>query len=313
MGKRYFESILQHEAINSGRLQPILQTNGVLLDDEWADLLCSANVEVGVSLDGPQSVNDAGRPDRKGRSSYDRTIAAIKRLQSRNVDVGVLSVINPDFNGEDIFRHHIDLGIKNMDFLLPMHCWSTIDRSSYSQVSITKYLTEAFLAWYINDDPNIKIRLFWTIVRRIAGRHEGYFPLGADRWHEFAVLEPDGTVSMLEELSELDRHLGTSFYSTGLNINDNSLDEIESRIDYFWASISADSRPSKCLNCDVNTICNSGNYATRYDGLTFDNPGLHCDTLYSISKLANDLWRHNGFDAPNVHNKLEGAKYAFTT
>lgn len=313
MGKRYFTSVLQHESIKNGRLLPILQTNGVLLDDEWADLLCSANVEVGISLDGPQATNDAGRPDVKGRSTYHKTISAIKRLQQRNMDVGVLSVINPDFNGEDIFRHHVDLGVKNMDFLLPMHCWSTVDNSSYSQTSITKYLTEAFLAWYVNDDPSVKVRLFWTIVRRIAGTHEGYFPLGADRWNEFAVLEPDGMVSMLEELSEIDRHLGTSFYSTGMNIYHNSLDEIETQIETFWSNISSKNRPTKCLSCDMNGICNSGNYASRYNGLNFDNPGLHCETLYSISDLANSLWMRNGLTPSPTTKRAEGEKYVFTT
>src|ERR1700733_1740653 len=35
-----------------------LQTNGLLVDDQWCDVLLENKVEVGVSLDGPASIHD---------------------------------------------------------------------------------------------------------------------------------------------------------------------------------------------------------------------------------------------------------------
>ena len=59
-----------------------LQTNGVLVDDGWIELFERYQVSAGVSLDGPPAVNDLHRLDLKGRSSYDRTVAGLRRMQA---------------------------------------------------------------------------------------------------------------------------------------------------------------------------------------------------------------------------------------
>ena len=58
-----------------------LQTNGVLVDDEWISLFERHKVSVGVSLDGTRGINDQHRLDFRGRSSYDRTVAGLRRIQ----------------------------------------------------------------------------------------------------------------------------------------------------------------------------------------------------------------------------------------
>ena len=55
-------------------------TNGTLLDDEKIAFFKTNNIYVSVSFDGPSDVQDANRPFRNGKGSYDRVSANIARL-----------------------------------------------------------------------------------------------------------------------------------------------------------------------------------------------------------------------------------------
>ncbi|WCR54297.1 MAG: Anaerobic sulfatase-maturating enzyme [Wolbachia endosymbiont of Ctenocephalides orientis wCori] len=43
-----------------------LQTNAMLVSNEWIDLFHKHNIKIGVSLDGPKEYNDVNRLDHKG-------------------------------------------------------------------------------------------------------------------------------------------------------------------------------------------------------------------------------------------------------
>jgi uncharacterized protein len=71
-----------------------LQTNGVLLDDEWAAFLAANGYLVGLSLDGPRELHDAYRHDRGGHPVFERVLAAARRLQQHGAQFNVLCTIN---------------------------------------------------------------------------------------------------------------------------------------------------------------------------------------------------------------------------
>ena len=59
------------------------QTNGMLIDDAWCDLLIEEDVGVGVSIDGPKHLHDRNRLTRSGQGTFDRTIAGVRQLRQR--------------------------------------------------------------------------------------------------------------------------------------------------------------------------------------------------------------------------------------
>ena len=60
------------------RVENTLQTNGVLLDDEWCEFLAENEFLVGLSIDGPRELHDAYRHDKAGNSVFDRVVAAAR-------------------------------------------------------------------------------------------------------------------------------------------------------------------------------------------------------------------------------------------
>lgn len=63
-------------------LQHAIQTNGMLIDDDWCALFKRHAMRVGVSLDGPASLHDLHRRTRKGHGTHAaamRGVAALKR------------------------------------------------------------------------------------------------------------------------------------------------------------------------------------------------------------------------------------------
>ncbi len=71
-----------------------IQTNGLLLDDEFCRFFRDMNVQVGVSLDGPQGIHDQMRVDSKGEGTYVAVIEKIYLLEKHQVPVGFNAVIS---------------------------------------------------------------------------------------------------------------------------------------------------------------------------------------------------------------------------
>jgi uncharacterized protein len=71
-----------------------MQTNGTLIDDEWAAFLKANNFLVGVSIDGPRAMHDAFRVTKKGEGSFDDVIRGWNILRKHDVDVNILCTIN---------------------------------------------------------------------------------------------------------------------------------------------------------------------------------------------------------------------------
>jgi uncharacterized protein len=92
------------------RVHHTIQTNGTLIDDEWAAFLEQHGYLVGLSVDGPRELHDAYRKDKKGKGSFDDVMRAWRILREHDVDVNVLCTIhaaNGD-RGVDVYRFFRD-------------------------------------------------------------------------------------------------------------------------------------------------------------------------------------------------------------
>lgn len=76
------------------RILHTIQTNGTLIDDEWAVFLKQNGYLVGLSIDGPRDVHDAFRVTKRGQGSFDDVIRGWNILRRHGVDVNVLCTVH---------------------------------------------------------------------------------------------------------------------------------------------------------------------------------------------------------------------------
>jgi uncharacterized protein len=75
------------------KIEHSFQTNGILINDAWCDLIENWNVGVGVSIDGPKHIHDSARKTRAGNGTFDKAAAGLRCLQRRSIPFYVISVL----------------------------------------------------------------------------------------------------------------------------------------------------------------------------------------------------------------------------
>jgi uncharacterized protein len=73
-----------------------VQTNGMLINDDWCRLFRDFGFEVGVSIDGPASVHDRHRRTRRGAGTHQRALAGVAALRRNGLPFGVISVVTAE-------------------------------------------------------------------------------------------------------------------------------------------------------------------------------------------------------------------------
>lgn len=85
---------LQRKYSDGRRIHNGLQTNGTLLDDEWCQFLSEEDFLVGLSIDGPQQLNDRYRVDKHGRNTFDDVMRGLGFLKKHGTAFNTLTVVS---------------------------------------------------------------------------------------------------------------------------------------------------------------------------------------------------------------------------
>jgi serine-type anaerobic sulfatase-maturating enzyme len=71
-----------------------IQTNGTLLDDDWAAFFRQYGFLVGLSIDGPAEIHDTYRVDKGGKGSFGRVMNGLAALQRHGVEWNALTTVH---------------------------------------------------------------------------------------------------------------------------------------------------------------------------------------------------------------------------
>jgi uncharacterized protein len=122
-GLEFFRKVvaLQRKYAKPGqRIENDLQTNGTLLDEDWAKFLKEHRFLVGLSIDGPREIHDRYRITKQGAPTFDQVYAAAKLLQRFGVRFNTLTCVNR-FNASrplDVYRFlRRELGSTYLQFI----------------------------------------------------------------------------------------------------------------------------------------------------------------------------------------------------
>lgn len=121
-----------------------LQTNGYLVDKEWAEFFHENNFLVGVSLDGYRDLHNWLRLDAAQEGTYDRVMHAIELLRAAQVDFNVLTVLTAQLAKHPqkvykFYRQH------KLDYVQLIPCLPGFDDEEGDEFSLTP---EAFASFY---------------------------------------------------------------------------------------------------------------------------------------------------------------------
>ena len=254
-GLKFFEKLveLQKQYGRGGQsVSNALQTNAVLLDKNWCDLFQAYNWLLGVSLDGPEEMNDRYRFNKEGRGTWKRVMESVELLQENSVEFNVLCVLskaNVD-RPKELYRFYRSLGIDNLQFIplaefdgegnpLPF----TISAGQYG-----RFLCELFDQWW-PDRRKVRIRFFDNIAEALAGQKPGSCTMH-ETCDSYVVVEYNGDVYPCDFFVEGAWKLG--------NIMLDSWSEIARRTRrYSFASKKTLAHP-ECQVCEYQSICHGG-------------------------------------------------------
>ena len=76
------------------RIENDLQTNGTLLDENWARFLKESRFLVGLSVDGPGDVHDRLRVSKRGKPTFDQVMAGASWLKRFHVPFNTLTCVH---------------------------------------------------------------------------------------------------------------------------------------------------------------------------------------------------------------------------
>jgi len=177
------------------------QTNGTLIDDEWAAFFKRHNMLVGVSIDGPQACHDAYRRLRNGGPSFHRVMKGIEILNRHGVDWNAMAVVN-NLNAEaplafyhffkeidchfiqftpvvERFRRHED----GRHLASPADDGAELAAFSVTPEQWGRFLCEIFDEWVREDVGNYFIQLFDATLANYAGVEPGVCSMASSRRH----------------------------------------------------------------------------------------------------------------------------------
>ena len=209
-GLAFFERAvaLQRRFARPGQtVENALQTNGLLLDDAWGAFLARHGFLVGLSVDGPRAIHDAGRVDRGGAPSFDRVMRTVALLRRHGAEFNVLAVVTAESAREPAAVYGFLRELTPYLQLIP--CVDRVGASgdrpllephatggSLAPWSVTPEAWGAFLcavfdAWVVADVGRVYVQMFDALLGLTLGLPSGLCTLDATCGTGLAI-EADG-------------------------------------------------------------------------------------------------------------------------
>lgn len=260
MGLEFYKSALNLQNTllpQDFKIRNSIQTNGVLLNDSWAEFLVRNKFRVGISLDGPRRIHDKHRVDARERGTFKFVVNAIDRLKKHDCEVGVISVVTKDSigNEKEIFDFLYSNELYKMNFS-PLVDESTIV-SSLLPEDFANFMIRIFDLWFGKNDERVKIQLLDSFLQGLIGGKATVCWCQED-CSNFLSVNFNGDVYFCG------RFMGFEEFKLG-NITKDSLGVILNSQKYCDLKKVLLPRNETCKSCRWLSICNGGCAFHGYD------------------------------------------------
>ena len=291
----FYEKVvrLQRQYAQGRQIDNVIQTNGTMIDDRWAQFFHDQGWLVGVSIDGPEEFHDEYRRNKAGRPSWRQVMKGINCLNKHQVEWNAMAVVN-DFNADyplDFYQFFKDIGCHYLQFtpiverISPhadgRHLASMADdaQAELADFSVTPeqwghFLCTVFDQWVRNDVGSTFVQLFDTTLANWMGMEGSLCTMARECGHA-GVMEYNGDVYSCD-------HFVFPEYKLG-NIRDNTLTEMMycDRQRAFGQN-KYRSLPQQCKSCHYLFACHGECPKNRFSETAQGEPGLNylCQGYY---------------------------------
>ena len=214
MGQKFFERAVELQrryAPPGSTVSNGLQTNGTLIDDEFAAWLAANRFLVGISIDGPAEVHDRYRKTRAGGGSHARVMRGLDALKRHGVEYNVLALVTQANVREPaaLYEYLKGLGASHHQYI---PCVETDEAGELTDYSVSgddwgRFLSGLFDAWAPADAAEVSIRFFDSVLTKMLNGHATVCYMGKDCRHYF-VVEHSGDIYPCDFYVEPARKLG---------------------------------------------------------------------------------------------------------
>ena len=264
-----------------------IQTNGTMIDDEWAEFFADNGFLVGLSIDGYKDIHDMNRIDIKGNGTYKNAINAAHVLKKHNVDFNILCVVTKAVakHGAKIYNFFKSSGFKFLQFI---PCLDDFDEKNGERpFSLTakdygNFLINVFNLWYKDfmDGNYVSVRMFDNLAMIL----KGYPPESCDMvgmCSRGTVLEADGSLYPCDFYVVDEWKIGSI-----LNSGFDELIHSEKMDDFVEQSTNID---IQCRECEYYSLCRGGCRRHKENSIDRDAlKNLFCDSYKAFYKHAYD-------------------------
>ena len=259
---------LQKKYARSGvEIHNAIQTNGMLIDEEWAAFLAENRFLVGLSLDGPAELHNLNRLDTVGEGTFNRVMRAARLMEKHRVEFNILCVVTGRNarSVEKIYRFYRRQGFRWLQFI---PCLDSLEQQRgeekyhLSAENYGDFLIRLFDLWYedLQHGEYISIRHLDNWLSILLGGQPEACSMTGQCAVQF-VVEGDGGVYPCDFYVLDEWRMGTVGESSFAEMQRG---EVAAR--FIQASLRV---PDKCRRCRWYGLCRNGcrrNRMTLLDG-----------------------------------------------
>jgi len=255
-GITFFHDVLALQKEYKKEFTNCIQTNGTLLTEDFAKFFKDNSFQLGLSLDGPKSLNDSARVDRSNNGTFDRVIKKMSILKTLKIPFGVLATISKYNVGkaEELYnfcKGH-SLPLKLSPLYMSGNTRENIDLLSISPDEYAEFLIELTEIW-MNDPSPVEIETLESILGNVLahGEYPTSCSFNPNCYEHFLAIGPTG------DLYPCCLFQGFEEYKYG-NISHLSIAEIPHSTVWKRLKGRTDYINVVCADCPIMEYCHGG-------------------------------------------------------
>ncbi|MFO7611950.1 MAG: anaerobic sulfatase maturase [Clostridia bacterium] len=269
--------------INGVKTDFSIQTNGMGIDEEWADFLSKNNFLAGLSIDGPSRVHNANRIDSIGSPSLAKVMNAKRLFDEFKVEYNVLCVVN-SLTAENPGRVYEFFKKQRVDYIQYIPCLDpTGEEPGGHEFSLTpagyeNFLKKTFDLWYedLKSGRTTVIRTFDNYIAMLLGHVPEACGMSGKCACQF-VVEADGSVYPCDFYVDQSNRIG--------NLWQDSIEDIIKSTGVAAFLKKGLEINEKCKTCEWYFLCRDG--CRRYRDES-GNLNYYCEAFRSFFEYTHD-------------------------